>query len=117
MIHMRKVTLFLVPAMIAMLTVGGLCFGAEKYPTKPIQVIVPYAAGGSSDLTARTVEKFWTKYSPQPMTHRQQAGGRRRPGNRICRPRQAGRIHRPVRTRLRLRSGHAAPAEDALSIP
>ncbi len=65
--HMRKVTLFLTLALITLLMVGGLCFGAEKYPTKPIQVIVPFAAGGSSDLTARTVEKFWTKYSPQPM--------------------------------------------------
>ena len=50
MTHMRKVTLFLALALIAMLTVGGLCFGAEKYPTKPIQVIVPFSAGGSSDL-------------------------------------------------------------------
>ncbi len=55
------------PWLIALLMVGGLCFGAEKYPTKPIQVIVPFAAGGSSDLLARTVEKIWTKYSPQPM--------------------------------------------------
>ena len=67
MTHMRKVTLFLTLALVALLVVGGLCFGADKYPTKPIQVIVPFAAGGSSDLTARTVEKFWTKYSPQPM--------------------------------------------------
>ncbi|MEK6534495.1 MAG: tripartite tricarboxylate transporter substrate binding protein [Thermodesulfobacteriota bacterium] len=67
MTHMRKVTLFLILALVAMLAAGGLCFGAEKYPTKPIQVIVPFSAGGSSDLTARTVEKFWTKYSPQPM--------------------------------------------------
>ena len=65
--HLRKVTLFLALTMIAMLTVAGLCFGAEKYPTKPIQVIVPYAAGGSSDVLARTVEKVWTKYSPQPL--------------------------------------------------
>ncbi len=65
--HMRKVTLFLTLAMVTMLMVGGLCFGAEKYPTKPIQVIVPYSAGGSSDLLARTVEKIWTKYSTQPM--------------------------------------------------
>jgi tripartite-type tricarboxylate transporter receptor subunit TctC len=64
---MRKVTLFLILAMVTMLMVGGLCFGAEKYPTKPIQVIVPYSAGGSSDLLARTVEKIWTKYSTQPM--------------------------------------------------
>jgi tripartite-type tricarboxylate transporter receptor subunit TctC len=67
MTKMRKVTLFLTLALVAMLAAGSLCFGAEKYPTKPIQVIVPFAAGGSSDLTARTVEKFWTKYSPQPM--------------------------------------------------
>jgi len=67
MTHMRKVSLFLILTLVAMLAAGGLCFGAEKYPTKPIQVIVPFTAGGSSDLTARTVEKFWTKYSPQPM--------------------------------------------------
>src|SRR5512136_682432 len=66
MARMRKVTLFLVPTLVTVLMIGGLCFGAEKYPTKPIQVIVPFTAGGSSDLTARTVEKFWTKYSPQP---------------------------------------------------
>jgi tripartite-type tricarboxylate transporter receptor subunit TctC len=67
MIHMRKVTLFLTLALVTMLMVGGLCFGAENYPTKPIQVIVPYAAGGSSDVLARTVEKTWKKYSSQPM--------------------------------------------------
>ena len=65
--HMRKVTLFLTLALVTILMVSGLCFGAEKYPTKPIQVIVPYAAGGSSDVLARAVEKVWKKYSPQPM--------------------------------------------------
>src|SRR3989339_1126367 len=64
--HLRKITLFLAFVLISSLIAGGLCFGAEQYPTKPIQVIVPFSAGGSSDLTARTVEKFWTKYSPQP---------------------------------------------------
>ncbi len=68
MTHLRKVTLFLVLAMVALLAVGGPCFGAEKYPTKPIQAIVPFAPGGSSDVLARTVEKIWTKYSPQPLT-------------------------------------------------
>ena len=65
MTHTRKVTLFLA-LLVSLMMTSGLCFGAEKYPTKPIQVIVPFSAGGSSDLTARTVEKFWTKYSPQP---------------------------------------------------
>jgi tripartite-type tricarboxylate transporter receptor subunit TctC len=67
MTHMRKVTQFMAPALVSLLMISGLCFGADQYPTKPIQVIVPFAAGGSSDLTARTVEKFWTKYSRQPM--------------------------------------------------
>jgi tripartite-type tricarboxylate transporter receptor subunit TctC len=67
MTYMRKTILFLTLTLILSFTIGGLCFGAEKYPTKPIQVIVPYAAGGSSDVLARTVEKIWTKYSPQPM--------------------------------------------------
>jgi tripartite-type tricarboxylate transporter receptor subunit TctC len=67
MTHLRKATLFFVLAMVSVLVVSGLCFGAEKYPSKPIQVIVPYSAGGSSDVLARTVEKIWMKYSPQPM--------------------------------------------------
>jgi tripartite-type tricarboxylate transporter receptor subunit TctC len=67
MTQMRKINLFAALAMVSILMAHGACFGAEQYPTKPIQVIVPFTAGGSSDLTARTVEKFWTKYSPQPM--------------------------------------------------
>ncbi len=65
--HLRKVSLFLTLALVVTLTVGGLCFGAEQYPTKPIQAIVPFSPGGSSDLLARTIEKIWPKYSPQPM--------------------------------------------------
>ena len=66
MTHKRKVTLFLA-LLVSLLMISGLCFGAEKYPTKPIQAIVPFSPGGSSDVLARTVEKAWTKYSPQPM--------------------------------------------------
>jgi len=75
MTRMRNVTLFLILALVAMqLAFSGLCFSAEQYPTKPIQLILPYAAGGSSDVLARTVEKVWTKYSPQPMIVVNKAG-------------------------------------------
>ncbi len=39
----------------------------SKYPEKPIQLIVPYSAGGSTDLLARAVEKVWPKYSNQQL--------------------------------------------------
>jgi tripartite-type tricarboxylate transporter receptor subunit TctC len=63
----RQTTLFLVLAVIVLLAAQGLCPAAETYPAKPIQLIVPYAAGGSSDVLARTVEKVWKKHSPQPL--------------------------------------------------
>ncbi|PKN67121.1 MAG: hypothetical protein CVU57_04010 [Deltaproteobacteria bacterium HGW-Deltaproteobacteria-15] len=67
MLHIRKITLLFTLAALAMSIAGGLAFGAEKYPAQPIQAVVPFAAGGSSDLLARAVEKVWTKYSPQPL--------------------------------------------------
>lgn len=67
MMRTRKAILLFVVSLVSISMIGGLCLGAEKYPTQPIQVIVPFSAGGSSDLLARTVEKFWTKYSPQPI--------------------------------------------------
>ncbi|MDF2522403.1 MAG: hypothetical protein K0R31_44 [Clostridiales bacterium] len=34
-------------------------------PEKPITMMVPFSAGGGSDLLARAVEKVWSKYCPQ----------------------------------------------------
>ena len=67
MSHVRKGTLVLILALFSLAAAGGIGFAAEKYPTKPIQAVVPFSPGGSSDLLARTMEKIWTKYSPQPM--------------------------------------------------
>lgn len=35
---------------------------ALKYPEKPIEIIVPFAPGGGTDLNARIIEKFAEKY-------------------------------------------------------
>ncbi len=44
-------------------------------PEEPINVIVPFSPGGSSDLVARNVEKVWSKYCDQPIFIVNKAGG------------------------------------------
>ncbi|MBA4336107.1 MAG: ABC transporter substrate-binding protein, partial [Methylobacterium sp.] len=39
----------------AMLALGSLSTSAQDYPAKTITMIVPFAAGGSSDVIARLV--------------------------------------------------------------
>ena len=47
----------------------------EWVPQRAIELIVPYAAGGSTDLLGRAIEKIWTKYSPQPVRVVNKPGG------------------------------------------
>lgn len=65
--RLRAVIPFFALAVILSWFAGGTSFGAEAFPAKPIQVIVPFAAGGSNDVLARAVANVWTKHSPQPM--------------------------------------------------
>ncbi|MHB8075350.1 tripartite tricarboxylate transporter substrate binding protein [Desulfosporosinus fructosivorans] len=37
----------------------------EKYPTKPLNMIIAFSAGGSSDIQARIMQKYWNKYVPE----------------------------------------------------
>ena len=46
---------FLAPIAIAALAACNLPAAANDFPTKPIRIVVPYAAGGSTDALARTL--------------------------------------------------------------
>lgn len=52
----------------------------EEYPTKPLQNIVAWAAGGSSDLSQRAVANVFQKYFGQTMVIVNKAGGAAVPG-------------------------------------
>lgn len=67
-----------------LLMIGMLClllftfnvgFAANDYPTKPIQLICPWAPGGSTDLLCRTLAKVAPKYIPQPIVIINRTGG------------------------------------------
>ncbi|QQX86879.1 tripartite tricarboxylate transporter substrate binding protein [Cupriavidus necator] len=49
------------------LGVAGLAQASEAYPQKPITLIVPWAAGGSTDILARVLSEHLTRSLGQPV--------------------------------------------------
>lgn len=71
---MKRTTAMLAALLIASFLVPAE-MAAETFPTKPVTGLVPMAAGGSTDLMARALEKYWVKYSSQPMVIVNKPGG------------------------------------------
>lgn len=49
--------------------------GSQHYPTKPIRIVVPYAAGGSTDVLARLIGERLGKLLGQPAVVDNRPGG------------------------------------------
>ena len=69
----------------------------DKYPSRSVRVIVPYAPGGATDITARIVGDEIQKITGQPFVVLNKPGAfgllERRPlacGARVTRPQGAG---------------------------
>ena len=63
---MNRTTLQLAALLAAVPFTATPSFAAEKYPTKPIRLIVPYPPGGTTDLVARGIAgKLAEKYGQQ----------------------------------------------------
>ena len=48
---------------------------AQDYPTKPITLIVPWPAGGSTDISMRAIAESASKVLGQPIAIDNKAGG------------------------------------------
>ncbi|MSP44657.1 MAG: tripartite tricarboxylate transporter substrate binding protein [Xanthobacteraceae bacterium] len=48
---MKRLTLMLLSGFA--LAIGGTAVAQDKYPSKPVKIVVPYAPGGGTDITAR----------------------------------------------------------------
>src|SRR3972149_5807525 len=75
-----KTTLFRICLFLGLFTIGSL--GAElhassaTYPDRAITVVVPYPAGGVTDLSARALAERMEKHLKQPVVVVNKVGGR-----------------------------------------
>ncbi len=72
----RRALLRRLGALATALALGPLAGAvqAQGYPTQPIKIIVPYAPGGSTDLTARLIGKALSQQLGQPVVVENRAG-------------------------------------------
>jgi len=74
MFMMKRLMLRALIALTAGLPLAGSVF-AQHYPAKPVTLLVPYPAGGLSDLIARTVNPVLSKHLEQAVIVENVGGG------------------------------------------
>jgi len=68
----------IMPAIVLLLTIGMSAWtadGGEKYPSRPINLIVPYAPGGAADLGSKVVADKVAEFLGQPIVSQYKPGG------------------------------------------
>lgn len=63
-------------AIISAAVLGASCTAtwSQTFPDKPLRLVVPYAPGGSADITARLISEEWGKRLGQPVIVDNRAG-------------------------------------------
>ena len=114
---MAHSTLFVRATRPLMAAMAVLCFvafsaTAQTFPSKPLKIVVPNAAGGAADLTARTVGQKLGEALGQPVVveNRASAGG-------IVAGEQVSRAEADGHTLLLISSGTAVSAALFKSLP
>src|SRR5207247_3281632 len=71
-------------ALAAIIALAGSALAAEPYPDRPVTLIVPYAAGGSSDVLARLLGERLAKSLGQQIVIDNRAGAGSRLGTEVA---------------------------------
>jgi tripartite-type tricarboxylate transporter receptor subunit TctC len=71
---MRTVSSYLALALMAATALNAGAARADDYPSRPIRLVVPYAAGGGADSVARIVAKSLSKTIGQPIVIENRGG-------------------------------------------
>ncbi len=61
------IRIIVVGVVVIALSAGALPVAAQDFPTKPIELVIPYGPGGSHDLTARAIASVAQQYLGQPL--------------------------------------------------
>lgn len=72
---MKKATGFTLMAAAVAVSTGAFAQADVKWPTKPVQVIVPAGAGGDTDFNARQMARYFEKITGKPMVVTNVNGG------------------------------------------
>ena len=69
---------------LPLILISAAIAAAQEFPIKPIELAVPYAAGGSHDLTARALASVAHQYLGQPLLVVLKPGGGGAPGSQYA---------------------------------
>jgi tripartite-type tricarboxylate transporter receptor subunit TctC len=69
---MRKLLASITTVGLALAAMGA---SAQDFPAKPVRIVVPFAAGGATDTTARIIGEGMTKVLGQPVVVENKPGG------------------------------------------
>ncbi|HEV7576228.1 MAG TPA: tripartite tricarboxylate transporter substrate binding protein BugE [Caldimonas sp.] len=72
---MHRRNLIAAAGAIALLSTSAASWAQSSYPTKPVRLIVPFAAGGTTDIVARVVSEKIGSHLGQTMIVDNKAGG------------------------------------------